>query len=206
MAGHPPQNALNNTIVLANNQVTYAKMQQVVAGALVGNPTVGTANVQAIALDPTYFGYTGSGPASLTTTPTFSQVARVTLTSVNLLAMYATPVQIIESPGLTSAIIIDQVTYRLNYGTVAYSDSGGNFGLQYGSAAHFGGAQATTQSNSNIFTETESSIVTATVFTNLLTISAVANTAVYISNDSAALITGDSTMDVFVRYHILPTV
>jgi len=75
-------------------------------------------------------GITSSGDASLflTQTGTFASpqgetVATVNLTSSQILALNSTPVQLIAAPGAGKAIIVDEILFKMNFVTSAYTGS-----------------------------------------------------------------------------------
>lgn len=59
-----------------------------------------------------------------------------TLSSAQLLAMNATPIEVIAAPGAGSAIIVEEVELFLDYGTATYAaDAGEDLVLRYGTSA-----------------------------------------------------------------------
>jgi len=85
--------------------------------------------------------------------------------------------------------------------------AGGAVGLQYGNTDHLGGAPASATEAATDFTGAAAS----TLFrfggglSTGAAVSAAANTAVYISNATAAFTTGDSTFKAWIYYEVLPT-
>lgn len=191
------------TANIVNNAVTYAKIQQAsAANVLLGNPTGGAANYQEVTL--------GNGldfaSTALELKPTYLNVVEVSLTAAQFNGMYATPVQVIAAPGANKAIIVKDVVMNMTFVSAQYA-AGGAVGLQYGNTAHLGGTQASATEAATDFTGAAAS--TLFRFSGGLgtgaAVSAAVNTAVYISNATAAFTTGDSTFKVWISYQVLPT-
>lgn len=192
-----------NTANIVNNAVTYAKFQQAsAADVLLGNPTGGAANYSEVTL--------GNGldfaSTALELKPTYLNVVEVSLTAAQFNGMYATPVQVIAAPGANKAIIVRDVVLNMTFVSAQYA-AGGAVGLQYGNSAHLAGAPASATEAATDFTAAAASTLFrfgGGLSTGAL-VSAAANTAVYISNDSGAFTTGDSTFKVWISYQVIPT-
>lgn len=192
-----------NTANIVNNAVTYAKFQQAsAADVLLGNPTGGAANYQEVTL--------GNGldfnSTALELNPQFLNHVEVSLTAAQFNGMYATPVQVIAAPGANKAIVVDSVLLNMTYGAAQFA-AGGAVGLQYGNTAHLAGAPASATEAATDFTGASASTlfrIGGGLSTGAL-VSAAANTAVYISNATAAFTTGDSTFKCHVWYKVIPT-
>lgn len=177
-----------NTANIVNNAVTYAKIQQTSAGdVLIGNPTGSAANVSEITLGN---GLAFSG-TSLQVANTNLRFATVAVTLAQFLGMYATPFQVLAAPGAGLLNIIDSVAINFVYGSAALA-AGGVVGLQYGNSAHLAGPAASATEAATDYT----SAAANTMFrfdgglSTGLTTSAGINTAIYISNATAAFTTG----------------
>ncbi len=141
-----------------------------------------------------------SGVASLTW-----QQALVTLTAAQLIAMYATPVQILPAPAAGKAIIVEQVIFEMN-STATQFTGGGIVGFQYDSAAnHLGGTVVHAGS-------IPAAVVTAVAGQSLTGLWAASGTngltmptakGIFISNQTAAFATGTGTAKVWISYCIL---
>lgn len=180
-----------NTANIVNNAVTYAKFQQVAADSLVGNPTGSLANAQGITLGP---GLAFSG-TTLGLASTLQQYATVNLTLSQFLGMYATPVQLLAAPGAGNMIIIDKIAINLIYGSAALV-GGGAVGAQYGNSAHLAGTAASVTEAATDYTGAAANTmfrIGGGLSTGAVTSTAI-NTAVYLSNNTAAFTggTGDS--------------
>ena len=191
------------TADIINNAVTYAKIQQAsAANVLLGNPTGGAANYSEVTL--------GNGldfaSTALELKPSYLNVVEVSLSAAQFLGMYATPVQVIAAPGANKAVVVDRVVMNMTYGTTQFA-AGGVVGLQYGNAAHLAGPLASSTEAATDFTGAAAS----TLFTFAggmstgAAVASAANAAVYISHQTAAFTTGDSTFKVWVWYAVIPT-
>lgn len=188
---------------IINNAVTYAKIQQASVGdVLLGNPTGGAANYSEVTL--------GNGldfaASALELKPSYLNVVEVSLTAAQFNGMYATPVQMVAAQGANTAIVVDSVVMNMTYGAAQFA-AGGAVGLQYGNTANLGGVAASATEAATDFTGAAAS----TMFrfggglSTGAAVASVANTAVYMSNDTAAFTTGDSTFKVWVWYKVIPT-
>jgi len=191
------------TANIVNNAVTYAKIQQAsAANVLLGNPTGGAANYQEVTL--------GNGldfaSTALELKPTYLNVVEVSLTAAQFNGMYATPVQVIAAPGANKAIVVSHVVMNMTFVSAQYA-AGGAVGLQYGNSAHLAGTAASATEAASDFTGAAASTLFrfASGLSTGAAVSAAVNTAVYISNATAAFTTGDSTFKVWVYYSVLPT-
>lgn len=186
---------------ITDNAVTYAKIQQTSAGdVLIGNPTGSAADVEEITLGA---GLVFNG-TTLTVDPLFDNHASGTLTSAQLEAMYATPISLIAAPGSGKAIIVDKFELEYVYVTTAYATNAGSAQLTYGSSAH---AAANVASLGVAFTgltdQTASTTSAAGGSLVGLANTAISNVAVYISNTTAALATGDGTAKWNIWYKVI---
>lgn len=192
-----------NTANIVNNAVTYAKFQQAsAADVLLGNPTGGAANYQEVTL--------GNGldfaSTALELKPSYLNMAEVSLTAAQFNGMYATPVQVVAAQGDNTAVIVDSCVLNMTFVSASYA-AGGAVGLQYGNSAHLAGAPASATEAATDFTGAAASTlfrIGGGLSTGAL-VSAAVNTAVYISNATAAFTTGDGTWKVRVWYKVIPT-
>jgi len=128
----------------------------------------------------------------------------VALTAAQLIAMYATPVEIVPAvPG--KAIIVDSVDFVI-VRTATQFTSGGVVAVQYNSTAN--GAGTSTQA-----TTFAAAVVTAaagTTYSNRqpavlsdIATASITNIGLFISNATAAFATGTGTATVTVSYHLV---
>ena len=136
--------------------------------------------------------------ASASITEDQLQVAQISLSAANIIAMYTTPVQLIAAPGAGKVVIVDQVAYSFNYGTTQFT-GGGDIRIQYDGttdnilSAAFDANKTKAASDSVEVAPMKSSGGTT----------ALENTIVEITNATASFATGDGTAEVFVRYRVL---
>lgn len=192
-----------NTANIVNNAVTYAKFQQAsAADVLLGNPTGGAANYSEVTL--------GNGldfaSTALELKPSYLNVVEVSLTAAQFNGMYATPVQVVAAPGANKVIVVNHVVLNMTFVSAQYA-AGGAVGLQYGNTAHLAGAPASATEAATDFTGAAASTIFrfGAGLSTGAAVSAAANTAVYISNATAAFTTGDSTFKAWIYYEVLPT-
>lgn len=197
--------SLSNT--LANTHIFVGNASNVATGvAMSGDATIANTGALTIANNAV----TGAKMANNTVTSTqlalnTIQYARVPLSNANFLGMYATPVSIIAAAGANTAIVIQRMVLETVYGTTQ-SAAGGAVALQYGNAAHGAGALATaTIAAATLNGDTASTLNMAAGAAADVLLSAAANTAVYISNQTGAFTTGDSTYFVHVWYEVVAT-
>lgn len=191
-----------NTANIVNNAVTYAKIQQASATTLIGNPTGGAANVEEITL--------GNGLAFSGTTlavPNTNLIyASVAISAAEFNGMYATPKQLIAAPGANKMIIVNQMALVMTFVSAQYA-AGGVVAAQYDSTAHGAGVLATASEAAADFTGAAAS----TTFRQLMStavapFSTTVNKGIYLSNDTGAFTTGDSTFVAQIWYSIISSV
>lgn len=126
----------------------------------------------------------------------------IALTSSQVMSLYATPFQILPDPAAGQLIIVDKVLYDIEYGTTQYT-GGGNIFVEYGNVVHGGGFAASTSISAATFNGVAlSSFLTAGGSPLNYPRSNSLGRGIYLSNDTAAFATGDSTMNVYVFYKV----
>ena len=131
--------------------------------------------------------------------------ATVALTAAQVNGMYATPVQLIAAPGAGKLIIIDSILWDVAFVSAQYA-AGGAIAAQYGNTIHGAGPLASsTLAAATLNGVAASSFLGEAGSSPVLDVTKTAslNTAVYISNASAAFTTGDSTINLYIRYRIV---
>lgn len=189
------------TAMIQDHAVTYAKIQQVAASTLLGNPTGSTANVSGITLDPS-LQFNGT---TLRVNPDLLVYKTGTLSAADLSGAYATPVQILAGQGANTTIIVDSFVLKIVYGTTQFAD-GGAANLQYGNTAHAGGTAATeTIAAATINGWSANSMIKVAGLLGSAATTAVVNQALYLSNATASFTTGDSTFEYTLIYRVIAT-
>lgn len=187
---------------IVNNAVTYAKLQQASAGdVLLANPTGSAANYEEITLGN---GLSFSG-TTLQVNLGLSRQTTVALTLAQFVGMYATPVQLLAAPGAGLMNVIDSIYVNLVYGSAQLA-AGGAVGAQYGATIHGAGPAASATEAATDYT----SAIASTLFrigggvsTGAVTSTAI-NTAIYLSNATAAFTTGTGgSFSVIVNYRTI---
>lgn len=191
-----------NTANIVNGAVTYAKIQNVAAVSLLGNPTGGSTVASEITL--------GNGLAFSSTTlkvPDTNLIyASVAISASEFNGMYAAPKLLIAAPGANKLISIDKADLLMTYGTAAFA-SGGVVALQYDSTVHGAGVlNSTTWAASSFFATVSTGWLFGASSTVAQTFSTCVNKGVYLSNLTGAFTTGDSTFVAHIWYRIIPTV
>lgn len=133
--------------------------------------------------------------------------AATSLTAVQLIAGYAAPILMLAAPGANRMYTDVSAQFVFTYGSAQFT-TGGNLGIQYGSTANLGGTKCTSVlTNTQVNGIAASSIGAVIPVTVAPTASAsIANTALYLSNDTAAFAVGTgTTILVNVNARIVPT-
>ncbi len=130
--------------------------------------------------------------------------ATVTLSAAQILGMYATPVQLIAAQGAGKLILIDSILWDIAFVSAQYA-AGGAIQAQYGNTIHGAGPAASGSLAAASLNGVAASgfLGNASGSATLNAPATVENTAVYLSNASAAFTTGDSTVTLYVRYRVV---
>jgi hypothetical protein len=124
-----------------------------------------------------------------------------TLTQANLTGMYANPVLILAAPGANYMYVVDQFVMKTGYNTTQFG-AGGNIYLQYGNAANAAGPLATSAIANTLLT-TSSNTAAATIgYSTVGALATMVNGALYITNASSAFTNGNanSTATYYLYY------
>lgn len=130
--------------------------------------------------------------------------ATVALTAAQVNGMYATPVQLVAAPGAGNLILIDSILWDIAFVSAQYA-AGGAIQAQYGNTVHGAGSPA----SASIAAATLNGVAASGFLANgsgsatLNAPATVENTAVYLSNATAPFTTGDSTVNLYVRYRVV---
>jgi hypothetical protein len=145
-----------------------------------------------------------SGWYSVSASSAGSQTQKVTLTTANVLGMYAAPVAVLPAPGANSIIVLEKVTGKVVFNSAAFA-AGGVFLLQYDSTANGAGinagsgtiAAAIINSAANALFTLNGAAYTGGAATGLL------NKGLYASNQTGAYTTGDGSVVLTIKYLIV---
>lgn len=139
--------------------------------------------------------FDGSGTGTFTGGST---TVSVPLTAAQIIAMNATPVSLIATPGAGAAIIVDNITFKMVTTATAFT-GGGALEFRY-----------TNASGAKVSADVAAAVVTAgagTSFTNVrgvtTSLTAVADSAIVITNATAAFAAGTGTAVVVIQYHVV---
>lgn len=134
------------------------------------------------------------------------QVASVAVSAAEFNGMYAAPKLLIAAPGANNLIEIDRMLLIMTYGTANFA-SGGVVAAQYDSTANGAGVKATnTEAAADFFaaaSTTFSFVGTSGNTAGILPFSTTVNKGIYLSNQTGAFTTGDSTFVVKIYYRIV---
>ncbi|MDP4145628.1 MAG: hypothetical protein Q8936_14270 [Bacillota bacterium] len=153
-----------------------------------------------------------SVPASLLSLglgPTVINYTTVAITAAQFNGMYGAPKLLIADPGANKLIVVKQMALVMTFVSAAYAN-GGVVAAQYDSTTHGLGVLATnTEAAADFF----AGVSTTFLFTGtsgntvgILPFSTSVHKALYLSNQTGAFTTGDSTWVAHIWYSIIPTV
>jgi hypothetical protein len=126
----------------------------------------------------------------------------VTLTSAQLLALYATPISILSAPGANLMYVIQSISVQYRYLTTAYTlNSATELIFGYTSAP---ATYPIAQSAVTGLVDQTHSVITQAALTNSNNASAdVINEALYVTNNTANLSLGVGTMTLVISYAVV---
>lgn len=135
--------------------------------------------------------------------PTLIKYVTVDLTAAQINGMAATPVEIIPAVS-GKAIILDDMVLDLT-GTATQFANGGVVNLQYKNTATGAGTTLHADIAAAVVTGATARIITKRVAKDLSSVATadITGVGVFISNKTAAFITGTGTAKVIVRYHLV---
>ena len=127
---------------------------------------------------------------------------KIVLSSANILALRATPLQLIAAPGAGKFIRILQLDAHNTFGTVAYTKVNANLKLFMGTTA---GGFALTGDFDAIVDVAASQTDLAIALSELRSADAnILNKAIFAGNDGAAeFLAGDGTVELYIRYVVV---
>ena len=119
------------------------------------------------------------------------QYATVAMTAAQFNGMYAAPFLLLAAPGAGLMNVIDKLDINLVYGSAQFA-AGGAVGAQYGNTVHGAGPAASATEAATDYTSATASTmfhISGGLSTGAVTSTAI-NTAIYLSNATAAFTTG----------------
>lgn len=189
------------TADIVAHAVTYAKIQQVAAVSLLGNPTGSTHDVEGITLG-NGLEFTGT---TLDVPNTNLIYATVAITAAEFNGMYAAPKLLLAAPGANKLILVDKMALAMTFVSADYA-AGGVVAGQYDSTVHGAGVLATATEAASDFFAAASTTFRLTGSTAIAPFSTSVNKGLYLSNATGAFTTGDSTFVAHIWYRIVATV
>lgn len=170
--------------------------------ATIGVGGVGSANLQAGAVDTAALGDAAVTSAKLD--PTTLQYALTSITAAQWNGMYAAPKQIIAAPGTaTDLIVVDQAMLVVDYGGAAFA-AGGVFGLQYDSTANGAGTAASATAAAAVAQWAADSTLLLAGACPTSAATTTVGKGIFMSNLTAAFTTGTSIVDCHIWYRVVP--
>ena len=134
-----------------------------------------------------------------TLTSSLGQVATVSLTAANIIALHSLPFVIVAAPGSGKAVIFESLVWEFTYGS-AQMTGGGAVTLVYDTGATNIMSSAITQASIQAAANSLYHFGTAQTANGIVPI---ANKALTLSAASADFAAGDSTAKAFVKYRIV---
>lgn len=131
--------------------------------------------------------------------------ATVSLTATEILGMYAAPPLLLAAPGAGKLILIDSMLWDVAYDSAQYA-AGGAIAAQYGATIHGAGPAASgTLAAATLNAVAANSYLSNAGSSAVLNVAKTAaiNTAIYLSNATAAFTTGNSPVTLYVKYNVV---
>jgi hypothetical protein len=129
---------------------------------------------------------------------------KVSLTAAQLNGMYAAPVKLLDPQGAGKAIIVTKAVFTITRTATAFANGGVSI-VQYGSTVNGGGTQSLDSTiAAAVITGAAGTTVTVrngAVISDLAAAS-IQNAPLYLSNQTAAFITGTGTGTIDVWYYV----
>jgi len=141
-----------------------------------------------------------SGDEADLSSDSFKAATSITITTAQILALFATPITVIAAPGAGKFITIDSVTAWYEYNAAAYAGiaAGEDWAFKYTNAS---GAELTGQIETTGFLDqTADGIRRVGGLASVIT--PVANAVVVLHQLSAEIITGDSPVHLHINYTV----
>jgi len=198
------------TANIQDNAVTLAKIEEIVATSLLGNPTGGATEASEITL--------GNGLAfdgtDLVVPDTNLIYATAAITAAEFNGMFAAPKLLVAAGGANTLIVVDRMVLAMTFGSAAFA-GGGVVAAQWDSTVNGAGQHATNiEAAADFFAAASSAFMfvgnsgnAATTDGGLVPFAANVNKGLYLSNKTGAFTTGTgSSFVAHIWYKIIPTV
>ncbi|HHF7350839.1 TPA: hypothetical protein ACPSKZ_000689 [Legionella anisa] len=131
--------------------------------------------------------------------------AEVAISAAEFNGMYAAPKLLIAAPGANNLIIVDRMELVMTFGAAAFA-AGGVVAAQYDSTINGAGIKATNTEAAADFQAAASTVFQFNGAVNIAPFTTSVNKGLYLSNQTAAFTTGDSTFVAKIHYRIIATV
>lgn len=130
--------------------------------------------------------------------------ASVAVSAAEFNGMYAAPKLLIAAPGANKLIVVDRMELVMTYGAANFA-AGGVVAAQYDSTINGAGVKATNTEAAADFFAAASTTFMFNGATALAPFSTSVNKGLYLSNQTGAFTTGDSTFVAKIHYRIIAT-
>lgn len=193
---NPAAGGLSNTLPSAD--IFVGNASNIATGvAMSGDATI--SNTGAVTL-------AANAVTSAKTAATLMQYAEVDMTAAQWNGMYGAPVQLVAAPGANKVIVVDKIVLNMTFVSAQYA-AGGVVAAQYDSTVHGAGSPASATiaaATVNGYAASTGIMVDGAMASVLFT--AMVNKGLYLSNQTGAFTTGDSTWKIQVWYRVVATV
>lgn len=133
------------------------------------------------------------------------QYAKVAITAAQFNGMYAAPKLLLANPGANKLIVVHKLDLVMTFVSANYA-AGGIVAAQYDSTVNGAGVLATNSEAAADFFAAASTTFQFTPSIVLAPFTTSVNKGIYLSNQTQAFTTGDSTWEAHLFYSIIPTV
>jgi hypothetical protein len=133
-----------------------------------------------------------------------SGYTKVAITAAEFNGMYAAPKLLLAAGGANTLIVVKQMALVMTFVSADYA-AGGVVAAQYDSTVHGAGVLATATEAAADFFAAASTTFRLTQSLAIAPFSTTVNKALYLSNQTQAFTTGDSTFEAHIWYSIIPT-
>jgi len=192
---NPAAGGLSDT--LASGRIFVGSAGNVATGvAMSGDTTISNAGVVAIGANKVL---------SSMVSPLLLKYIAVPITAAEFNGMYGAPKLLIAAGGANTLIVVEQMVLAMTFVSAQYA-AGGVVAAQYDSTVHGAGVLITAAEAAADFTGAAASTTFRSLTsTDVAPFATSVNKGVYLSNQTAAFTTGDSTFVAHLWYRTIPT-